>query len=176
MPEASAGPNVRDGFIEAPVKGPAAMMSRAMVSPIASGKIDFGARSSTAVPKITSTRKNVSTASIMIPFRNGTFAARLGVPFATAGPPSIATSRNPAIAAPTSCATQYHAPVMIFMRPVKGEGPNSLCYQDFPELGHPKLLLQSNVGRRREMNSVLDGAGVNVNHKRVNDAEQRAHC
>src|SRR3972149_716721 len=94
------------------------MMPSARVNPIASGKTAAGARSSTAVPKTTSTRKNVATASMTMPAPTPTPRPRSGVPLATGPPPKSAAISRPAAEAPTNCAIQYMPPVAGFIRPV----------------------------------------------------------
>ena len=81
LPEASAGPNQRAGFIAAPVYGPNAMMSNAITSPIVSPAVfDQGPRGSTAVPNTAKTRKNVVVASITMPLPDAMPCASAGVP------------------------------------------------------------------------------------------------
>src|SRR5262245_65721866 len=81
LPEASAGPNQRAGFIAAPVYGPNAMMSNAITRPIVRPAVfDHGPRGSTAVPNTANTRKNVVTASITIPLPAAMPSASAGRP------------------------------------------------------------------------------------------------
>ena len=74
VPLIIAGPNERAGFIEAPVKGPPARIStvttRPIPKPATAEKVPL---SSTAVPKIAVTRKNVKTNSINIAATIDTF-------------------------------------------------------------------------------------------------------
>ena len=63
MPEASAGPKLRAGFIDAPVIGPPKSASRPTVPPIASAAAAPTARASVATAMITNIRNAVSTIS-----------------------------------------------------------------------------------------------------------------
>src|SRR5918996_2196706 len=66
-PPATAGPSDRAGFMEPPVNGPPIMMSIAITNPIASPATLLNEPSgSTAVANTTQTRRNVSTASIVM--------------------------------------------------------------------------------------------------------------
>ena len=63
MPEASAGPSERAGFIDAPVTGPPKIASSPTVPPMAIAAAAPTARVSVATAMITNIRKAVSTSS-----------------------------------------------------------------------------------------------------------------
>ncbi|HEU4977747.1 MAG TPA: hypothetical protein VFT42_02525 [Solirubrobacteraceae bacterium] len=63
MPETSAGPNERAGFMLAPVTGPPTRASRPIVPPIAMAAAAPTARVSVATAMITNIKKAVSSSS-----------------------------------------------------------------------------------------------------------------
>src|SRR5687767_8527071 len=94
LPDATAGPNQRAGFIAAPVSGPPMRTSAVTARPMARPPI-FGARRSTAVPKTASSSTTVRIASTMMAPAMPMAGSTAGVPMAT-GPheASLNTTRN----------------------------------------------------------------------------------